>query len=229
MIRAKRLLALIDILSKKHRLTAAQLAKELHVSERTIFRDINTLREEGAQIHTTDGNGFSLDAGWMLPPVKFTREEIEALTLGAHWVCTYADPALQRQAQYALNKLSSVLSHAQQEVVNSSPLLIAPNPEKVPTLDMALLRQAIHTEMKINIHYQDIAQQQSHRTVWPFALAYYEHVTLLVAWCENKQAFRHFRIDGILNIDYLKQHYPNTRLNLYDMWLSQQNQENHIN
>lgn len=224
MIRAKRLLALINILSKTPVLTAAQLAHELKVSERTVYRDINTLREEGAHIHA-DAEGFTLRAGWLLPPVNLTPEEVEALTLGARWVTQHADPALQRQAEYALNKLSVVLSSSQQKVLYDSPLLIAPNKTSYTTIDIERLRQAIHAETKIHLHYQDKALQESHRTVWPFALAYYEHVSLLIAWCETKQAFRHFSLNSILAINYLEQHYPNSRLNLYDMWLSQQNQK----
>ncbi|WP_239058926.1 HTH domain-containing protein [Acidithiobacillus ferrianus] len=87
MSRAQRLLALIQIL-RRHRfaVTGANLAEELGISLRTLYRDIATLQEQGASIEGEPGMGYVLRPGFMLPPLMFSEEEIEALVLGARWV-----------------------------------------------------------------------------------------------------------------------------------------------
>lgn len=89
MSRAQRLLDLIQAL-RRHRRAApgAVLAEELAVSLRTIYRDIDTLKAQGAHIDGEAGVGYVLRPGFMLPPLMFSEEEIEALVLGSRWVAT---------------------------------------------------------------------------------------------------------------------------------------------
>ena len=83
MSRAQRLLELIQIL-RQHRyaVSGKQLADELGVSLRTVYRDIATLQSQGANIEGEAGLGFKLRPGFILPPLMFSEEEIEALVLG---------------------------------------------------------------------------------------------------------------------------------------------------
>lgn len=227
MVRAKRLLALIDILTQQQTKTAQQLAIDLSVSERTIYRDLNTLREEGAQIEALPDGGLALSAGWRLPPIMFFSDEMDALLLGARWVATHTDPSLAMRAQRAMAKLNAVLSVPQQEKIKNSALIIAPKQQNTLSVDLAQLRNSIDLETKIQIDYQDLADNASRRVIWPFAIAYYENLALLVAWCELRQDFRNFRTDKIVQIEYLSQKYPNTRLGLHQLWLQKQMQ-NHV-
>jgi predicted DNA-binding transcriptional regulator YafY len=85
------------------------LAAELEVSLRTLYRDINTLREQGAQIDGDPGLGFVLRPGFLLPPLMFSEEEIEALALGSRWVTKQGDAPLSAAARNALSKIATVL------------------------------------------------------------------------------------------------------------------------
>ncbi|CPR19793.1 Transcriptional regulator, DeoR family [Brenneria goodwinii] len=78
MSRAQRLLDLIQIL-RNHRfpVTGANLAAELGISLRTLYRDIGTLQAQGADIEGEPGLGYVLRPGFMLPPLMFSEEEIE--------------------------------------------------------------------------------------------------------------------------------------------------------
>ena len=67
----------------------------------------------------------------------------------------------------------------------------------VDGLDMARLRTAIRAGSKVRIRYRDEAGHLSERVVWPVIIGYAETVRLLAAWCEWRQAFRHFRTDRI--------------------------------
>ncbi|MEG3088766.1 helix-turn-helix transcriptional regulator [Sphingomonas sp. PB4P5] len=84
MSRAQRLLDLIHILRQHRRaVTGAVLAEELGISLRTLYRDIETLKAQGAHIAGEAGVGYVLRPGFMLPPLMFSEEEIEALVLGS--------------------------------------------------------------------------------------------------------------------------------------------------
>jgi predicted DNA-binding transcriptional regulator YafY len=101
--RANRLLDLIQIL-RRHRypVSGAALASELGISLRTLYRDIGTLQAQGATIDGAPGLGYVLRPGFMLPPLMFSHEEIEALALGSRWVADRADAL----SQYLRSNLS---------------------------------------------------------------------------------------------------------------------------
>lgn len=139
-----------------------------------------------------------------------------------NWVSTHADASLQPKAQQVLNKLKSRLSTPQQALIASSTLLIPPSTTPSKNLNLDLLHLALKRESKLAIDYQDLSGTITHRIVWPFALAYYEQAILLVAWCELRNGFRHFRADRIGHIEPLAQQYPNSRLGLHQLWLQQQ-------
>jgi len=61
------------------------LAQELGISLRTLYRDIDALKGQGAQIDGEPGIGYVLRRGFMLPPLMFTEDELEALVLGSRW------------------------------------------------------------------------------------------------------------------------------------------------
>jgi predicted DNA-binding transcriptional regulator YafY len=83
MSRAERLLQLMQVL-RRHRVPAsgADLARELGVSLRTLYRDIASLQAQGATIEGEAGVGYLLRPGFTLPPLMLSEEEIEALVLG---------------------------------------------------------------------------------------------------------------------------------------------------
>src|SRR5664279_4018603 len=110
MSRTERLLDLIQTLRRHRRpVSGAKLAAELGVSLRTVYRDIRTLIGQGAPIDGEAGLGYVLRPGYTLPPLMFSRDEIEALMLGTGMVARAADPALAKAARDALAKITAVL------------------------------------------------------------------------------------------------------------------------
>src|SRR5205807_4595701 len=108
MDRTQRLFALMDGLRRHRRpVTAADLAGELAVSVRTIYRDIQALIGLGAPIDGEVGLGYLLWPGFFLPPLMFDEDELEALVLGARWVERQQDEALAKAAQNALAKIAT--------------------------------------------------------------------------------------------------------------------------
>ena len=89
-------------------------------------------------------------------------------------------------------------------------------------IDVGDLRQAIRTERKLELAYRDQGGQASRRVVWPLALGYFEQAQVLVAWCELRAGFRHFRTDRIDGLAVLEARYPERRSSLVRAWREQQ-------
>src|SRR5690349_23533862 len=127
MSRAQRLLDLIQVLRRhRHPVSGALLAEATGVSLRTLYRDIDTLKAEGCHIDGEAGIGYVLRPGFMLPPLMFTEEEIEALVLGCRWVSERADTPLGDAAHNAIAKIAAVLPEDLRESLEASNLLIGP-------------------------------------------------------------------------------------------------------
>ncbi|MEB3702019.1 YafY family transcriptional regulator [Candidatus Bealeia paramacronuclearis] len=160
MSRAQRLLDLIQIL-RHHRypVLGATLAQDLGISLRTLYRDIATLQSQGATIEGEAGVGYILRPGFMLPPLMFSEEEIEALVLGSRWVANRGDSALSQAAKNALVKIGAVLPNDLREKLEGAGLLVGPGEGlNEDSIELPLLREAIRCEKKIIITYFDLTR-----------------------------------------------------------------------
>jgi predicted DNA-binding transcriptional regulator YafY len=220
MPRAQRLLDLIQLL-RRHRqaVAGAKLAEELGMSLRTLYRDIESLKAQGAHIEGEAGVGYVLRPGFMLPPLMFSEEEIEALVLGSRWVSERADGLLGKAARNVLAKIGAVLPDDLKQGIDASGLLIGPG-ERIAggDVELAAIRQAIRSERKLQIAYADEQGSGTRRIVWPVALAFYDRVRVVVAWCELRDGYRHFRIDRIAQLESTAERYPRRRASLLKEW-----------
>ena len=206
---------------RRHRrpVAGATLAGELGVSLRTLYRDIAALQAQGADIAGEAGLGYLLRPGFMLPPLMFNVEEIEALALGSRWVAARADTPLAGAAREALAKIAAVLPAELSDRLDSPALLVGPGkPIAAGDAGLPAIRQAIRAERKLSVAYVDGAGAPSERTIWPLALAFFDRARVIVAWCETRQAFRHFRTDRISAIEPSPMRYPRRRLALLREW-----------
>lgn len=220
MSRAERLLALIQCL-RRHRqpVSGQNLANELGISLRTLYRDIASLQAQGASIDGEPGVGYVLRPGFMLPPLMFSEEELEALLLGSRWVAERADARLGAAARNAIARIGAVLPVDLRDALDSESLFIAGAPViAAGDAELATIRQLIRSEHKMQMAYRDESERATTRTVWPFALAFFESVRMVVAWCELRQAFRHFRTDRIVTLTPIAQRYPKRRAALMKAW-----------
>lgn len=220
MSRSERLFDLLHVLRRHRRPVSGKvLAEETGVSIRTLYRDIASLQAMGAAIDGEPGIGYILKPGFLLPPLMFTPEEIEAMVLGSRWVAERADDRLRQAALSALSRIAAVLPSDLRDDLEASALLVGPG-AAIPadTVDPALLRKVIRTERKVTLVYRDRNGATSQRVVWPFALAFFDTVRMLVAWCELRQGFRHFRTDRIDSVTPLDVRYPRRRQALLKEW-----------
>jgi predicted DNA-binding transcriptional regulator YafY len=220
MARSQRLLDLIQVLRRHRRpVSGALLADELGVSLRTLYRDIEALKAQGAHIDGEAGVGYVLRPGFMLPPLMLTEDEIEALVLGSRWVSDRADTPLGDAARNALAKIAAVLPEDLKESLDASGLLVGPGDAVAAgDAELALIRAAIRSEHKLQISYADGKGSATRRTIWPFALAFFDRVRVVVAWCELRDGYRHFRTDRIRTLKPTAKRYPRRRLALLKEW-----------
>jgi predicted DNA-binding transcriptional regulator YafY len=220
MTRTGRLFQLMDALRGNRRpVTAASLAGQLGVSERTIYRDIQTLAQLGAPVEGSAGVGYMLRSGFFLPPLMFDADELEALVLGARWVRHQGDDALSAAASRALAKIATATPRDLRDHMAETSLWVPAGPQPAvadPFVQPA--REAIRRQCKLRIAYRDEKDASSERVVWPFALAFFQERRVMAAWCELRDAIRHFRVDRIVQAEPVSERYPTPRHALLKQW-----------
>lgn len=198
MRRAERLFEIVHHLRGRPLTTAAQLAKWLAVSERTVYRDVADLVLSGVPIDGAAGVGYRLRKDFDLPPLMFDRHEIEALVIGARMVESFGGPGLAKGARSALAKVAAIIPGDRRAKLEST-RLYSPAYALDPAtgVQMDLLRHAIDHRRKVRLDYSDAADRSSDRIVRPLGLFFWGQVWTLAAWCEHRSDFRNFRLDRI--------------------------------
>jgi len=190
-------------------MTAAELAEELEVSVRTIYRDIRDLAASGVAIDGEAGVGYVLRQGFDLPPLMFTEDEIEALVAGARMVEAWGDGSLARHARSVLSKAETALPEHLRERLRGVDIY-APSFHVPPELtdNMESLRRAVANRRKIHFDYRSEAGVTSRRTARPLALSFWGKTWTVACWCELREDFRSFRTDRIGDLVLLEDRIP---------------------
>ena len=224
MSRAERLLQLMQVLRRHRRpVTGQALAAETGISLRTLYRDIAALQGQGAVIDGEPGVGYVLRPGFLLPPLMFSAEEIEAVVLGSRWVAERGDSRLAGAAADALAKIASVLPADLRGQIEESALFVPPVEPLAGDAELGAIRKAIRDERKLAIVYRDAGGAVTQRTIWPIALGFFERVRIVAAWCELRADLRNFRIDRIASLVPKAARYPRRRAALLEEWRAREN------
>ncbi|TWA98110.1 helix-turn-helix transcriptional regulator [Gluconacetobacter diazotrophicus] len=216
----ERLFQIIQILRRSAGpATAAALAAEIEVSRRTIYRDIAELIAQRVPIEGAAGFGYVLADDYDMPPLALTPDEAEALALGAQWVARHPDAALARIALDAMAKIRFALPEGSRYVLEQPVSDVRPREDnKNRPLDTMPLRDAIRRGRVLAFRYLALDGQQSQRAVWPILLGYDEERVLLIAWCEERSAIRHFRVERMSAIEVLERKPQRRRHDLLRIW-----------
>jgi predicted DNA-binding transcriptional regulator YafY len=209
MRRADRLFQIIQVLRRSTQpVTASQLASELEVSQRSVYRDVADLIGRRVPIRGEAGIGYVLDRDFDMPPLMLTADELEAAVLGAQLVADRGDAVLAGAARDLISKIAAAVPERLRPFI-AAPSIGAPTSQRVGAdgLDITLTRTWIRSGRKIRIRYRDEQSRESERTIWPTIVGYTETVRLLAAWCELRQDFRHFRTERIVAAEFLEEPY----------------------
>jgi predicted DNA-binding transcriptional regulator YafY len=153
-----------------------------------------------------------------------TEDETEAIVLGLRYVDQRGDEVLAKAAAVALAKIGAVLSPAAKKRCKSIAL---PGPRgpgfPANAVDLRTFRAAIRSQRKLRIGYIDAKGARSKRVVWPIALGFMNEARVLLAWCEQRQAYRTFRTDRISAAEETGERYKARRAQLMRGWRAQMN------
>lgn len=196
MSRPDRLFDLLQHLRDGRLHRAEDLAAELKVSQRTLYRYMDRLVASGVPIVGQRGVGYRLRNEIVLPPLTLTPDELEALQLGIAIVAETPDPALKSSALSLAARLDAALP------TEPLPPDAAWKQEFAPSLSIArgfshmpVLRSAIAGRQKLRL----VMQGQS-GTMRPLKLDHVGRVWTLAVWCEDSADFRDIRVDLIESV-----------------------------
>ena len=216
MPRSDRLFELIQLLrARPGPQTADALAETLEVSTRTVYRDIAALQAMRVPIEGAAGIGYVLRRGYDLPPLNFDQEEAEALRVGLAMLARTGDSALQRAAKRVCAKIDAL--HGPADWLHVAPWG-APIDTPHDCVSIAMLRQAIRDEEKLDLTYKAEEGAMTRRRVRPLVVIYHLNCTMLAAWCELRGGFRHFRTDRIYGCDPTGAHFAGQGDTLRTLW-----------
>jgi len=217
--RLSRLTAILTHLQSKRRLTAREIAEKYHVSIRTVYRDIRTLESSGIPIVTEEGKGYSLMQGFNLPPVMFTEEEANALITAEQLILNNKDKSFTEQYESAVIKIKSILRYSQKDKVEllSERIVFRHNVENKKTSDnLMTIQSAITNYNLIDIEYHSLQNQDTKRTIEPFALYSTQENWLLIAHCRLRNDFRVFRLDLLKKLIVKNEHFKPHQMTLQE-------------
>ncbi|MBT8455264.1 MAG: YafY family transcriptional regulator [Rhodobacteraceae bacterium] len=204
MRRTDRLFELIQILRDGRLHRATDMAEALGVSQRTIYRDMDTLIASGVPVEGERGVGYMMTAPITLPPLNLTMAELEALHLGMAVVGDAGDEELQNAARSLSAKIDAVLPEDRDAPVTGWGFAVYPFEDAARGFaHMPSIRAATRARQKLHIRYTDLSDTETERTIRPLQMDYWGRVWTVTVWCELRTDFRVFRVDRITALDVL--------------------------
>lgn len=197
-----RLLKTLSLLHGRRFWTGAELAEALGITERSVRRDVDALRELGYPVHASPGvgGGYALGAGQDLPPFPLDDDEAVAVALGLRAVASGWVTGLEQASVSALSKLEAVLPARLRRRLGDLAAVSRLGPHPGPRADgglLATLAYACREERTLAFAYRDRAGTRTQREVEPHGLIHSQGRWYLVAWDRGRREWRSFRVDRV--------------------------------
>lgn len=198
------------LLQSKSPRSARELAGELEVCERTVYRDVDALSVGGVPIFATRGaqGGIHLVDGYRKAIAALEEDEVHALYVSGS--DPLADLGFGSPLQRAREKISGALSERQKNVAEKARARIRVDQrrwgqEGVPTETLALLRRAVWDERSVELAYRDRNGARTTRRIDPLGLVSKSGVWYVVARAGSD--YRSFRADRIVSAELLSERF----------------------
>jgi predicted DNA-binding transcriptional regulator YafY len=202
-----RLLRLLTLLSARAWWTGPELQERLEITDRTLRRDINRLRGLGYPVEATPGRygGYRLGAGGRLPPLVLDDDEAVAVAVGLRAAAGGGTAGLETAALAALTKLEQVLPAPLRERVDAlrAVTIDLRGGQSLPNVDLdhlVIIALACGRSERLRFAYLSGEDAATNRLVEPFRLVYTERRWYLVAYDNDRAAWRTFRVDRMSDI-----------------------------
>lgn len=200
-----RLLQLLSLLQVRREWTGPALATRMGVTERTVRRDIDKLRNLGYPIHASPGiaGGYQLGAGAQLPPLLLDDNEALAVALGLNSVAAGPVAGIGEASVRALAKLEQVLPSRLRPkfaMLKAAVTTLPSNAASVDPQQLTVVSAAIADKRQLSFDYVKADGEASRRLVEPYRLVDTGRRWYLVAWDVDREDWRTFRADRIATL-----------------------------
>lgn len=209
----ERVLRLLALLQRRPSWTAAELAEQLGVTDRSVRRDVERLRTLGYPVHAAAGvgGGYQLGAGTRLPPLLLDDEEaiatVVSLRLAAGGTVAGAGEAALRTLAKLDQVMPSRLRAEVRAVSGATDTLLGPGIAIDAELLVTLAR-ACRDAVRVRFWYADKQGAQRERTVEPVRMVATNRRWYLMAWDVERQDWRTFRLDRMRELVATTWHFP---------------------
>ena len=199
--RALRLLALLQT----HRLWhAEELSERLGVTQRTVRRDLDRLRELGYPVDSTSGKygGYRLTTGAHVPPLLLDDDEAVAVAIGLRYAAEDAIDGMEETSLRALTKIETLLPHRLRRRVSAlhasvSSIRRQADDDLVDPEALSVLAAACRDQATVRFDYRRGDGELSRRDVEPHHLVSAGRRWYLAAWDQGRGDWRTFRLDRL--------------------------------
>ena len=198
-----RVLAALELLQSHRQISGSDLAERLGVDRRTVRRYISVLEELGIPVTTEQGRygGYSLVAGFKLPPMMFSDEETLAIALGLLTARQLGLSAYAPAIAGVEAKLERVMPDKLKRrvrAVRETTRVVLPRGE--PSLDdnaLLTLSHATDDSQRVTFRYHSPDKAMMERTLDPYGTVFRQGRWYVIGFCHLRQAMRSFRLDRI--------------------------------
>lgn len=202
-----RAFALLSLLQSHRFWRCAELAERLEVTERTVRRDVDRLRDLGYPVAATSGmyGGYRLESGAHMPPLMVDDDEAVALAVGLRYAAVAAIDGMEETSLRALNKIESMLPHRLRRRVAAlhSSITSVSSPTGPDLVDPELLNvlaAACRDHEAARFDYRAGGGSDTRRLVEPHQLVTAGRRWYLVAWDRDRDDWRTFRLDRLARL-----------------------------
>lgn len=200
-----RALQLLSLLQTHRLWSGAELAERLEVTERTVRRDVDRLRDLGYPVDATSGaaGGYRLAVGAHLPPLVLDDDEAVAVALGLRAAAGAAIAGFEDTSLRALAKIEQLLPDRLRRRVSAlqagvTSMRWANNPDEIVDPDaLGVLASACRDHEEVRFDYRRRDGDESRRLVEPHQMVIVGRRWYLVAWDLRRDDWRTFRLDRL--------------------------------
>lgn len=211
-----RVVSILILLQSKKVITASSISDRFEISLRTVYRDINTLKNAGIPIIGDPGIGYSMMEGYRLPPVMFNEGEALSLLTAEKFMANITDQKTQADYSAAMTKIRAVLHNSEKQALDilDNSIAIAPYNYEEHKPYLQELFKSIASRQLLRITYEKAFGDTSERVIEPIGCYHQSNNWYLVAYCQLKEGYRTFKMNRIMNLFPLEDHYDRVHINL---------------
>lgn len=226
-----RVISTLVLLQTKKIIKAITISERFDISLRTVYRDISTLKNAGIPIIGDPGIGYSILDGYRIPPIMFNQGEATALLTAEKFIGKITDQDTQAYYSSAMMKIKAILRNSEKQslaVLDDSIVISDKNSWKNKTYLQKLFK-SIPAKHILDIQYQKADGTSSERKLEPIGCYHQSNNWYLIAFCQLKKDYRTFKLNRIVKLQVLAQHFETKHISLQnyidqqdDTWKAQQ-------